>query len=129
MRVDLAAAVWLGAACSRRSVPHVGGPRGGRVTGMPRPRRRGSIRRPALPHWCGASRESAFRARRKRQAAAATPHAGLIDEGWKDTSLLLSGERVRMRMRFERYPVLFLNHCHNLEHEDAGMMRNFLIEA
>jgi FtsP/CotA-like multicopper oxidase with cupredoxin domain len=32
-------------------------------------------------------------------------------------------------MRFERYPGLFLYHCHNLEHEDAGMMRNFLIEA
>jgi len=24
---------------------------------------------------------------------------------------------------------LFLYHCHNLEPEDAGMMRNFLIEA
>ena len=32
-------------------------------------------------------------------------------------------------MRFERYAGLFLYHCHNLEHEDAGMMRNFRIEA
>ncbi|MEO8213179.1 MAG: multicopper oxidase domain-containing protein [Myxococcales bacterium] len=62
-------------------------------------------------------------------ASAATLQAGLIDEGWKDTFLLLPGERVRLRMRFERYPGLFLYHCHNLEHEDAGMMRNFLIEA
>ena len=25
------------------------------------------------------------------------------------------------------YPGLFLYHCHNLEHEDMGMMRNYLI--
>jgi blue copper oxidase len=63
------------------------------------------------------------------QATAETLQAGLITEGWKDTFLLLPGERVRLRMRFERYPGLFVYHCHNLEHEDAGMMRNFLIEA
>jgi blue copper oxidase len=63
------------------------------------------------------------------RAAAQTLQAGLVDEGWKDTVLLLPGERIRLRMRFERYPGLFLYHCHNLEHEDAGMMRNFLIEA
>jgi FtsP/CotA-like multicopper oxidase with cupredoxin domain len=63
------------------------------------------------------------------QAVAETLREGLIDEGWKDTFLLLPGERVRLRMRFERHPGLFLYHCHNLEHEDAGMMRNFLIEA
>jgi blue copper oxidase len=63
------------------------------------------------------------------QAAADTLRAGFVDEGWKDTFLLLPGERVRLRMRFERYSGLFLYHCHNLEHEDAGMMRNFLIEA
>jgi len=63
------------------------------------------------------------------QTAADTLRAGLVDEGWKDTFLLLPGERVRLRMRFERYSGLFLYHCHNLEHEDAGMMRNFLIEA
>jgi len=63
------------------------------------------------------------------EAPAATLKAGLVDEGWKDTFLLLPGERVRIRMRFEQYPGLFLYHCHNLEHEDAGMMRNFLIET
>jgi FtsP/CotA-like multicopper oxidase with cupredoxin domain len=63
------------------------------------------------------------------QAAADTLRAGLVTEGWKDTFLLLPGERVRLRMRFERYAGLFLYHCHNLEHEDAGMMRNFRIEA
>lgn len=63
------------------------------------------------------------------QASAASLQAGLVDEGWKDTVLLLPGERIRLRTRFERYPGLFVYHCHNLEHEDAGMMRNFLIEA
>ncbi len=63
------------------------------------------------------------------RSVAATLQDGLVDEGWKDTFLLLPGERVRLRMRFERHPGLFLYHCHNLEHEDAGMMRNFLIEA
>jgi FtsP/CotA-like multicopper oxidase with cupredoxin domain len=63
------------------------------------------------------------------QSIAETLQAGLVDEGWKDTFLLLPGERVRLRMRFERYPGLFLYHCHNLEHEDGGMMRNLLIEA
>jgi FtsP/CotA-like multicopper oxidase with cupredoxin domain len=63
------------------------------------------------------------------QGLARTLQEGLIDEGWKDTFLLLPGERVRLRMRFERYPGLFLYHCHNLEHEDMGMMRNFRVEA
>lgn len=63
------------------------------------------------------------------EGVAQTLRAGLVDEGWKDTFLLLPGERVRLRIRFDRYPGLFLYHCHNLEHEDAGMMRNFLIEA
>jgi FtsP/CotA-like multicopper oxidase with cupredoxin domain len=26
------------------------------------------------------------------------------------------------------FPGLFLLHCHNLEHEDSGMMRNFRVE-
>lgn len=54
---------------------------------------------------------------------------GYVDDGWKDTVLLMPGERVRVLMRFEHFPGLFLYHCHNLEHEDMGMMRNFLIKA
>jgi FtsP/CotA-like multicopper oxidase with cupredoxin domain len=60
--------------------------------------------------------------------AAATVDAGLLDEGWKDTVLVRPGERVRIRVRFDRHPGLFLYHCHILEHEDQGMMRNFLVE-
>jgi FtsP/CotA-like multicopper oxidase with cupredoxin domain len=54
---------------------------------------------------------------------------GFVDEGWKDTVLVMSGERVRLLMQFSDYSGMFLYHCHNLEHEDMGMMRNFLIRA
>lgn len=54
---------------------------------------------------------------------------GFVDSGMKDTVLLLPGMKVKVVMRFEDYPGLFLYHCHNLEHEDLGMMRNFRIEA
>ncbi len=54
---------------------------------------------------------------------------GFVDDGWKDTVLVLPGERVRVLMRFEAHAGLFLYHCHNLEHEDMGMMRSFRIDA
>jgi FtsP/CotA-like multicopper oxidase with cupredoxin domain len=60
---------------------------------------------------------------------AETMTAGLVDDGWKDTFLLRPGERVRLRVRFARHAGLFLYHCHNLEHEDLGMMRNFRVEV
>ena len=56
-------------------------------------------------------------------------HAGYVDDGWKDTVLVMPGERARILVRYADYTGLFLYHCHNLEHEDAGMMRNFLVEA
>ena len=52
---------------------------------------------------------------------------GYIDGGWKDTVLVMPGERVRVLRRFGDFTGLFLYHCHNLEHEDMGMMRNFEI--
>jgi len=55
--------------------------------------------------------------------------AGLVDEGWKDTVLVMPGERVRLLLRFEDYSGLYLYHCHNLEHEDMGMMRNYRVRA
>jgi FtsP/CotA-like multicopper oxidase with cupredoxin domain len=54
---------------------------------------------------------------------------GLVDEGFKDTVLVLPGERVRVQVRFDAHAGLFLYHCHNLEHEDMGMMRSFRIDA
>jgi len=56
-------------------------------------------------------------------------HNGYVDQGWKDTVLLMPGERIRILVPFEDYPGLFLYHCHNLEHEDMGMMRNYLVKA
>lgn len=47
------------------------------------------------------------------------------DRGWKDTVLTLPYETVRVLVRFNRYPGVYLVHCHNLEHEDHGMMSNF----
>jgi FtsP/CotA-like multicopper oxidase with cupredoxin domain len=49
------------------------------------------------------------------------------ETGLKDTVLVLPGETVQIAVRFEEYPGLFLMHCHNLEHEDAGMMMNFRV--
>ncbi len=56
-------------------------------------------------------------------------HEGYVDEGWEDTVLLMPGERIRILVRFGDYPGLFLYHCHNLEHEDMGMMRNYFVEG
>lgn len=58
----------------------------------------------------------------------ATVSAGYVDEGWKDTILLMPGERVKLLMRFDVEPGLFVYHCHNLEHEDLGLMRNYRIQ-
>jgi FtsP/CotA-like multicopper oxidase with cupredoxin domain len=63
------------------------------------------------------------------QGGVATVAEGRVDEGWKDTVLLMPGERVRLRVRFPRHEGLFMYHCHNLEHEDMGMMRNFRVEG
>ena len=46
------------------------------------------------------------------------------ETGLKDTVLVLPGERVDVVLRFV-YPGTFLLHCHNLEHEDMGMMLNY----
>jgi len=56
-----------------------------------------------------------------------TLHSGYVDEGWKDTVLLMPGERAKIVVNFTDYPGMFLYHCHNLEHEDMGMMRNYLV--
>lgn len=53
---------------------------------------------------------------------------GFIENGWKDTVLVMPGERVKIIKPFEDFKGLFMFHCHNLEHEDMGMMRDFLVE-
>jgi FtsP/CotA-like multicopper oxidase with cupredoxin domain len=52
---------------------------------------------------------------------------GIVDAGWRDTVLVLPGETVRVQVTFTRHAGLYLYHCHILEHEDMGMMRNFRV--
>ncbi len=50
--------------------------------------------------------------------------------GWKDTVLAPPGELVRIIMPFERYAdpqIPYMYHCHIMEHEDNGMMGQFLV--
>ena len=54
------------------------------------------------------------------------------DLGWKDTILVWPGETVRIAIDFSHeFPgaQTYLFHCHNLEHEDGGMMINFRVQA
>jgi FtsP/CotA-like multicopper oxidase with cupredoxin domain len=56
------------------------------------------------------------------------PSAG--EAGWKDTVLVFPRETVRVISRFEDFAdpkIPYMYHCHILEHEDAGMMGQFLV--
>ncbi len=55
-----------------------------------------------------------------RSSGALSPH----ELGLKDTVLVWPGETVRIAIRFDAHAGLYVLHCHNLEHEDAGMMLN-----
>ena len=66
---------------------------------------------------------------RKFSGEYASVAAGHVDAGWKDTVLVMPGERVRILLRFTDYLGLFLYHCHMLEHEDSGLMRNYRVVA
>lgn len=57
-----------------------------------------------------------------------TVRHGFIENGLKDTVLVMPGETVRIIKPFQDFKGLFMYHCHNLEHEDMGMMRDFLVE-
>lgn len=56
-----------------------------------------------------------------------TPKLEPRDLGWKDTVYVRPFETVEVLIRFPDSPGVFLVHCHNLEHEDHGMMLNFEI--
>lgn len=52
------------------------------------------------------------------------------EQGWKDTVLVHNAETVRVIMRFPEYSdshLPFMYHCHILEHEDMGMMGQFVV--
>jgi FtsP/CotA-like multicopper oxidase with cupredoxin domain len=46
------------------------------------------------------------------------------ERGWKDTALVMPLETVSVLIRFDAYRGVFPMHCHNLQHEDSGMMLN-----
>lgn len=50
------------------------------------------------------------------------------DKGWKDTVLINPNETVQILVKFYDYSGIYLLHCHNLEHEDDGMMLNIKID-
>ncbi len=54
---------------------------------------------------------------------------GFVDQGWHDTVVVMPGEQVDLLLKFRDFQGLFLYHCHNLEHEDRGMMRNYRVVA
>lgn len=47
--------------------------------------------------------------------------------GWKDTLVAPPGGEITVAARFAGYTGRYLMHCHNLEHEDLGMMADFEI--
>jgi FtsP/CotA-like multicopper oxidase with cupredoxin domain len=52
------------------------------------------------------------------------------EAGWKDTVIVHPEETVRVRHTFEDFAdpdVPYMYHCHILEHEDRGMMGQFLV--
>ena len=62
---------------------------------------------------------------------AVTP-TGLMaaDQGWLDTVMVWPGETVRIAIDFSQPfsgTQLYMFHCHNLEHEDQGLMLNFAV--
>lgn len=48
-----------------------------------------------------------------------------IEKGWKDTVMLMPGEKLRTIMTFPVFKGKRVVHCHNLEHEESGMMLGF----
>ncbi|MDD5228672.1 MAG: multicopper oxidase domain-containing protein, partial [Methylococcales bacterium] len=57
-----------------------------------------------------------------------TVREGFIDSGLKDVVLVMPMERIKIIKPFQDFKGLFLYHCHNLEHEEMGMMREFSVE-
>lgn len=62
------------------------------------------------------------------EVAYATIKDGFIDSGYKDTVLVAPGERIEIIKPFDDFVGQFMYHCHNVEHEDMGMMREFNVE-
>jgi FtsP/CotA-like multicopper oxidase with cupredoxin domain len=50
-----------------------------------------------------------------------------LEFGWKDMALVMPGEKVKIIIPFNAYTGKYIYHCHNLEHEDSGMMGQFQV--
>jgi formaldehyde-activating enzyme involved in methanogenesis len=61
------------------------------------------------------------------QSLAETLQDGFVDQGWHDTVLVLPGQSVKILLTFQDFTRSYLYHYHNLELEDMGMMRTYLI--
>lgn len=86
---------------------------------------------PAMPHpmhWHGAHFQILSRERLTTPTSTYnTVNQGFCDAGWKDTVLIYPGERIRILMKWTKHTGVYLYHCHNLEHEDHGMMLNYRV--
>lgn len=50
-----------------------------------------------------------------------------LESGWKDMALCMPGEKVKIIIPFTVSSGKYVFHCHNLEHEDTGMMGQFQV--
>jgi FtsP/CotA-like multicopper oxidase with cupredoxin domain len=67
-----------------------------------------------------------FRILERKGTGAGDLAPGVIDVGVKDTVMVFSGDTLKIQFT-PTVAGLFVYHCHNLEHEDTGMMRNFRV--
>lgn len=51
----------------------------------------------------------------------------IVERTWRDTVLVTSKHPVTVRIRFLDFPGKTVFHCHNLAHEDLGMMQNIQV--
>ncbi len=79
-------------------------------------------------HLHGQQFEIISRSFRGDSTAYDTVKDGFINSGLKDVVLVMPMEIVKIIKPFQDFKGLFLYHCHNLEHEDMGMMREFSVE-
>jgi FtsP/CotA-like multicopper oxidase with cupredoxin domain/peroxiredoxin len=53
------------------------------------------------------------------------PQTGkIVERVWRDTVLVTAKQPVTIRVRYRDFPGKSVFHCHNLAHEDLGMMQN-----
>lgn len=50
-----------------------------------------------------------------------------LERGWKDIVLCMPGEKVKIIVPFDGFTGKFVFHCHNLEHEETGMMAQYQV--